>query len=154
MTNTNSITFDLAWFTILSGYSVSLRRKVCDAVLNYAATGELPSFKGLAKIAFELIANEISKQLTAKAPDTDNQEISEASEISEVSEKSETSEISEISETSETYEASEPSESPDISPTPAQESLSGVGENAGEVSGRNGRVVWTYPRGNRFNGFI
>lgn len=148
MTNTNSITFDLAWFTILSGYSVSLSRKVCDAVLNFAATGEVPSFKGLAKIAFELIANEISKQLTPGTPAADSQdnyEISETSETSDVSEKTEASEIS---------EASEPSEAQEISRTPAEESLSGVGENAGEVSGRNGRVVWTYPRGNRFNGFI
>lgn len=62
MTNTNTITFDLAWYTILNRYSVSIRRKVCDAVISFAATGEIPVLKGMSKLAFELIANEISKQ--------------------------------------------------------------------------------------------
>lgn len=63
MTHTNSITFDLAWYSILSQYSASIRRNVCDAVLTFAATGEKPMLKGLAKLAFEFISHEISKQL-------------------------------------------------------------------------------------------
>ena len=63
MTHTNSISFDLAWYTILSQYSASVRRTVCDAVLNFALTGEIPVLKGIAKVAFQFIAHEISKQL-------------------------------------------------------------------------------------------
>ncbi|MDE6263599.1 MAG: hypothetical protein K2M11_00490 [Paramuribaculum sp.] len=76
MTHTNSITFDLAWYSILSQYSASIRRNVCDAVLNFAATGEKPMLKGLAKLAFEFISHEISKQMhkpteeTATQPET------------------------------------------------------------------------------------
>ena len=63
MTHTNSISFDLAWYTILSQYSASVRRTVCDAVLNFALTGEVPVLKGIAKVAFQFISHEISKQL-------------------------------------------------------------------------------------------
>ncbi len=63
MTHANSITFDLAWYTILSQYSASVRRTVCDAVLNFALTGEVPVLKGIAKVAFQFISHEISKQL-------------------------------------------------------------------------------------------
>lgn len=63
MTHTNSITFDLAWYSILNQYSASVRRTVCDAVLNFALTGEIPVLKGIAKIAFQFISHEISKQL-------------------------------------------------------------------------------------------
>lgn len=62
MTHTNYLSFDLAWYTILCQYSRSVRRTVCDAVLNFAATGEIPVLKGTAKIAFEFISHEISKQ--------------------------------------------------------------------------------------------
>ncbi|MDE6263549.1 MAG: hypothetical protein K2M11_00240 [Paramuribaculum sp.] len=63
MTHANSISFDLAWYTILSQYSSSVRRTVCDAVLNFAVTGEIPVLKGIAKVAFQFISHEISKQL-------------------------------------------------------------------------------------------
>ncbi len=63
MTHTNSISFDLTWYSILSQYSASVRRTVCDAVLNFALTGEIPVLKGIAKIAFQFISHEISKQL-------------------------------------------------------------------------------------------
>ena len=63
MTHANSISFDLTWYTILSQYSISVRRTVCDAVLNFALTGEIPVLKGIAKVAFQFISYEISKQL-------------------------------------------------------------------------------------------
>lgn len=63
MTHANSISFDLAWYSILSQYSASVRRTVCDAVLNFALTGEIPLLKGIAKVAFQFISHEISKQL-------------------------------------------------------------------------------------------
>ncbi len=63
MTHTNSISFDLAWYKILSQYSAAVRRTVCDAVLNFALTGEIPVLKGIAKMAFQFISHEISKQL-------------------------------------------------------------------------------------------
>ncbi len=73
MTHANSITFDLAWYSILSRYSASIRRTVCDAVLNFAATGEKPSLKGVAKLAFAFISHEISKQLGKLAQETISQ---------------------------------------------------------------------------------
>lgn len=73
MTHTNYLSFDLAWYTILCQYSRSVRRTVCDAVLNFAATGEIPVLKGTAKIAFEFISHEICKQRAVNTP-SDNQE--------------------------------------------------------------------------------
>lgn len=69
MIHANYITFDLAWYSILSQYSASIRRNVCDAVLNFATTGERPALKGLAKLAFELISHEISKQMNKEIED-------------------------------------------------------------------------------------
>ncbi|MDE6263836.1 MAG: hypothetical protein K2M11_01705 [Paramuribaculum sp.] len=73
MTHTNYLSFDLAWYTILCQYSRSVRRTVCDAVLNFAATGEIPVLKGTAKIAFEFISHEISKQRIPNNPSTNNE---------------------------------------------------------------------------------
>ncbi len=75
MTHTNYLSFDLAWYTILCQYSRSIRRTVCDAVLNFAATGEIPVLKGTAKVAFEFISHEISKQRAIDAPSTDTESI-------------------------------------------------------------------------------
>ncbi len=77
MTHANSITFDLAWYTILSQYSASVRRTVCDAVLNFAATGEIPVLKGTAKVAFEFISHEISKQRAIDAPSASTESIAQ-----------------------------------------------------------------------------
>lgn len=70
MTHANSISFDLAWYSILSQYSTFVRRTVCDAVLNFALTGEMPVLKGIAKVAFQFISHEISKQLGKSSSET------------------------------------------------------------------------------------
>lgn len=81
MTHTNSISFDLAWYTILSQYSASVRRTVCDAVLNFALTGEVPALKGIAKVAFQFISHEISKQLGRVSANTVRMPVATAEEM-------------------------------------------------------------------------
>lgn len=83
MTHTNSITFDLAWYTILSQYSATVRRTVCDAVLNFALTGEVPVLKGIAKVAFQFIAHEVSKQLGRVPANTIQMPVATADEMPE-----------------------------------------------------------------------
>lgn len=54
--------FQTAWREILMTYPDSIRLEVYDAVMDYAATGEVPELKPLAKMAFSFIKADIDRR--------------------------------------------------------------------------------------------
>lgn len=61
-----NFTFSLKWHTILSNYPVELRREVFDAVIEYAATGNIIDMQPLARIAFDFIRYEIDEKASRR----------------------------------------------------------------------------------------
>lgn len=58
--------FQTAWREILMTYPDSVRLEVYDAVMDYAATGEVPELKPLARMAFSFIKADIDRREAAQ----------------------------------------------------------------------------------------
>ncbi len=61
-----NFTFSLKWHKILQSYPTEIRREVLDAVIEYAATGNIIEMQPLSKMAFDFIRYEIDEKARAR----------------------------------------------------------------------------------------
>ncbi|MDE6264618.1 MAG: hypothetical protein K2M11_05670 [Paramuribaculum sp.] len=61
-----NFTFSLKWHKILQSYSTEIRREVLDAVIEYAATGNIIDMQPLSRMAFDFIRYEIDEKARAR----------------------------------------------------------------------------------------
>lgn len=61
-----NFTFSLKWHKILQSYSTEIRREVLDAVIEYAATGNIIEMQPLSRMAFDFIKYEIDEKARAR----------------------------------------------------------------------------------------
>lgn len=61
-----NFTFSLKWHKILQSYSTEIRREVLDAVIEYAATGNIIEMQPLSRMAFDFIRYEIDEKARAR----------------------------------------------------------------------------------------
>ncbi len=57
-----NFTFAMKWHEILKSYSNDIRREVYDAIIEYAATGNIIDMQPLASMAFDFIRYEIDEK--------------------------------------------------------------------------------------------